>query len=252
MVLQKKDFIEIEFTGKTREGQIFDSNIEKDLKEINSEIKAKPLIFCLGEDMFLKGVDDYLIGKEVGKYKIELTPENAFGKRDSTLVKMIPMKVFIQHKINPIKGSMLNFDGKMGKVLSVSGGRVLVDFNNPLAGKDVVYDVNIKRKIKDLNEKIKSFNEFLFRQNFKFEIKDTNTGKKVIYEVEEKLKQFVEMFKDKFKEIFGMDLEIKSSVPQGVPSVKGDVNAEDKKKENIINQKEKKEVEIKKKQIQEK
>lgn len=239
MVLQKKDFIEIEFTGKTREGQIFDSNIKKDLKEINPKIKAKPLIFCLGEDMFLKGVDDYLIGKEVGKYKIELTPENAFGKRDLTLVKMIPLKVFIQHKINPIKGSMLNFDGKMGKVLSVSGGRVLVDFNNPLAGKDVVYDVDIKRKVEDLNEKIKSFNEFLFRQNFKFEIKD----KKVIYEVEEKLKQFVEMFKDKFKEIFRMDLEIKSPLPKDVPPVEGSVNTKDKKK---------KEEEIEKKQIQEK
>ena len=205
MKLQKKDFIEVEFTGKTKEGQIFDSNIKEDLKEINPEIKAKPLIFCLGEDMFLKGVDDYLIGKELGDYKIELTPENAFGKRDPRQIQMVPMKVFIQHQINPVKGAMLNFDGKMGKVLSVSGGRILVDFNNPLAGKEVIYDMKVKRKVEDLKEKIKAFNEFLFRQDFKFEVKE----KKVIYEVEEKLSKFVEMFKDKFKEVFDMDLEIK-------------------------------------------
>ena len=52
--------------------------------------------------MFLKGVDDFLIGKEIGKYTIELTPEKAFGNRESKLVQMIPMKVFQQHKINPI------------------------------------------------------------------------------------------------------------------------------------------------------
>src|SRR3989344_5391232 len=69
-----------------------------------------------------------------------------------SLLKMIPIKVFFQHKINPVQGAMLNFDGKMGKVLSVSGGRVLVDFNHPLAGKDVIYEVNVKRIIQNINE----------------------------------------------------------------------------------------------------
>ena len=82
------------------------------------------------------------------------------------------MKVFIEHKINPIPGAVLTFDNKLGKVLTVSGGRIMVDFNNPLAGKEVVYKVKILRKVDNIDEKIKSLIEFLFRRDFKFKIED--------------------------------------------------------------------------------
>ena len=84
MALQKKDFIEVEFTGRIKDtGEIFDSNIFDDLKKLPNFDKslAKPLIYCLGEGMFLGGVDEYLIGKEIGKYIIGLSSEKAFGKR---------------------------------------------------------------------------------------------------------------------------------------------------------------------------
>ncbi len=205
MDLKKKDFIEIEFTGKIKEGEIFDSNIKENIEAAKLNIEPKPFIFCLGEAMFVKGVEDFLIGKELGKYTIELSPEKAFGNRESKLVQMIPLKVFHQHKINPVPGESFNFDNRMAKILTVSGGRIMVDFNNPLAGKDIVYDIKVLRKIEDANEKIKAFNEFLFRKDFKFKIED----KKLIIEVEKSMVKFVEMFKDKFKEIFGLELEVK-------------------------------------------
>ena len=103
----------------------------------------------------------------------------------------------------------MNFDGRVGKVLSVSGGRVLIDFNHPLAGKDLVYEIDIKRKIDDLNEKINGFNNFLFKKDLSFKI----DGKKIVYEISdnpenENMKKFIELFKDKFKDIFEMDLEV--------------------------------------------
>ncbi len=215
MSLQKKDFIEIEFTGRIKDtGDIFDSNVKEELEKIhqghNHAVEAKSLIYCLGEGMFLAGVDDYLIGKEIGKHIIGLSSEKEFGKRQKELVKMIPIKFFFEHKINPIPGTVLNFDGKMGKVLSVSGGRVLIDFNHPLAGKDVIYDMNIKKIIQDIDEKIKAFNNFIFKQDLKFSVEQKD--KKVIYEIPEsdkQLKIFVGIFKEKFKEIFDMNLEIK-------------------------------------------
>lgn len=205
MNLKKKDFIEIEFTAKVKDGEIFDSNIKDDLKKVNPDANPKPFVFCLGEDMFLKAVDEFLIGKEIGKHKIELPPEKAFGKRDTKLIQMIPMKIFKEQKINPVPGIMFNFDNRIAKILTVSGGRVMVDFNNPIAGKDVVYDINVIRKIEDINEKIKSMINFLFRKDFKFETKN----KKIILEVEKPMVKFVEMFKDKFKEILGLEVEVK-------------------------------------------
>ncbi|VVB83652.1 Putative FKBP-type peptidyl-prolyl cis-trans isomerase [uncultured archaeon] len=208
MVLQKKDFIEIEFTGRIKDGEVFDSNVKKNLEKLNPNENPKPLIFSLGEGMFLKGIDDFLIGKEIGEYTIELSPEKAFGPRIKEFVQMVPSKLFSGQRLNPVPGAVFNFDGRMAKILSVSGGRVMVDFNNPLAGKAVVYDVKVIRKIDDLNEKVKSFLNFLFRRDIKFSVDKEN--KKVIVEVEKNLSQFVEMFKEKFKDVMGMELEIKA------------------------------------------
>ena len=205
MKLEKKDFIEIEFTAKVKDGDIFDSNIKEDLKGRDLEIEPKPFILSLGEGMFLQGVEQFLIGKDIGEHNIELTPDKAFGKRDATLVKMMPIKIFAEQNVNPIPGVMFNFDGRIGKVLTVTGGRVLVDFNNPIAGKEVEYKVRVLRKVEDLNEKVKALINFLFKIDLKFEVKD----KKLIVEVEKPMRQFVEMFKDKFKEIFSLDMEVK-------------------------------------------
>lgn len=207
MPLQKKDFIEIEFTGKVKDGEIFDSNIKEDLEKLNLDANPKPFIFSLGEGMFLKGVDDFLIGKEIGDYTIELPPEKAFGQRVPSLVQVVSMKIFQSQNVRPSPGAVFNFDGRIAKVLSVSGGRVSVDFNHPLAGKNVVYNIRIKRKIDDLNEKIKSFINFLFRKDMKFSVE----GKKLTIETEKDLVQFVELFKDKFKELFDLDLEVKET-----------------------------------------
>jgi len=205
MALQKKDFIEIEFTGKIKDGEIFDSNIKKDLEKLNPEADTKPLIFSLGEGMFLKGIDDFLIGKEIGKYEVELSPEKAFGPRLQEFIQMVPAKIFKGQNINPFPGAVFNFDGRIAKILTVSGGRVIVDFNNPLAGKTVIYNLNILRKIEDTNEKIKSLISFLFRRDFSFSVNNN----KVIIEVEKQMSKLVEMFQEKFKEIIGMDLEVK-------------------------------------------
>lgn len=220
MAFQKKDFIEIEFTGKTKEGEIFDSNIKEDLEELhrghNHEIDTTPFIFCLGEGMFLKAIDDFLIGKPDSdfpkEYNIELQPEKAFGLRNSQFVQMVPLKVFIQNETRPVPGMMFNMDGRIAKVISVSGGRVVIDFNNPLAGKAVSYKIKILRKVEDLNEKLKSFIEFLFKRDLKYEIHE----KKLIIHAEKPLVEFVKLFSDKFKELFELELEVieTESIPE--------------------------------------
>lgn len=208
MVLQKKDFIEIEFTGKTKEGEIFDSNIKEDLKKANLNSKPKPFIFCLGEGMFLSAIDDFLIGKDIGEYFLELPPERAFGKRNSALIQVLPSKTFREHKVNPIPGTVFSFDGKLAKIISVSGGRIMVDFNNILAGKEINYKIKVIRKVEDTNEKVKALNDFLFRRNIEFELKDNN----LVLMVEKDLVKFVELFKEKYKDVLGVNMEVKEKI----------------------------------------
>ena len=108
MAFKKHDFVELEFTGRLKSGEIFDSNIKEDLEKLhlNHEhpVETKPFVLCLGEQMFLKSIEDFLIGKEIGEYEIQLSPEKAFGKRNPKLMTMVPMKVFREQKINPIPG----------------------------------------------------------------------------------------------------------------------------------------------------
>ncbi len=219
MTLKKNDFIEIKFTGKTEEGEVFDSNIEGDLKEINKQrqaqgqkpVEAKPFRFALGQNMFLKGIDDFLTGKEVKKFpesfSVRLKPEEAFGKRNRELVQMMPLRTFREHGINPVQGVSFNFDGRPGKVLTVSGGRVVVDFNHILAGKSVKYKIEVLRKLEKDEEKVKALNEFFFRKEIPFEIKN----KKLVFDfkdLEPQFKQIAKMFKDKYSEILGFEVEM--------------------------------------------
>lgn len=209
MTLEKGDFVEVKFTAKVKDGDIFDSNIKEDLEKINpnpSSEQLKPFVFALGKSMFLKGVDDFLIGKPSTPvtYEIELLPENAFGYREQKLVRIIPMKIFEEHKVHPIPGEFLNLDNRIAKILSVSGGRVMLDFNNPLAGKTVIYNINVLRKVENLNEKINAVNDFLFRKDFKFEAEN---GKLILY-VESVITNFIKGFKDKFKDLLNLELEV--------------------------------------------
>ena len=206
MTISKNDFIEVEFTGKiSNTDEIFDTNIESDAKKANLDIKnIKPFILSVGHKMLPKGFDDDLIGKNVGKsYSVNLIPENAFGKRDSQMVRMIPTKLFHEQKIEPARGMQLSLDGQLVKILSSDRGRTLVDFNNPLAGKDITYTYKINKAVTDQKEKINAMQEFLFQKIFEFEVKD----KIITFKVEKQLEPLIKMLAPKFEEILGLKIE---------------------------------------------
>ena len=202
--LSKNDFIELAFTGMVKDGDVFDTNIIEEAKKINMNIETRPIVICLGQGMILPSIDDFLIGKELGEYEISLIPEKAFGTRKRELVKTMPSSIFKDQQ-QPKQGMMFNFDNMLGRISAISGGRIIVDFNNPLAGREVDYKLNVKRKIQETKEKASSLIDFFFRKKLEFEIKE----KKLIISVEKNFSDFIKMFEPKFKEILGLELEIK-------------------------------------------
>jgi FKBP-type peptidyl-prolyl cis-trans isomerase 2 len=217
-VVQKNDFIELEFTGLIKDSkEVFDTTNKKEAEKIGMKNieNVKPLIFSIGNSMAVKGLDADLSGKEVGKeYSVELKAEDAFGKRNPSMVKMIPLKLFLEQRIMPEKGMQLSLDGMVVKIVSVSGGRVLVDFNNPLAGKQIIYNYKINRKIEDQKEKINALQDFFFRRVFDFEVKD----KDLIFKVDKNMQKFVEMMAKPFEEILG--LKVKTEIVEKKEEVK--------------------------------
>ena len=173
----KGNFIEIEYIGKIKSNdKIFDLTDEKIAKEndiFDPNFKYGSIVICLGENSILKKLDSELIGKEVGKYTIGVSYDEGFGKKDAKLIRIIPLSVFKKKDINPFPGLQVSIDNAMWMVRSVSGGRCIVDFNHPLAGRDLVYEVTIKKIVIDDGEKLKS----LIEQNLFLKDKDYSIDK---------------------------------------------------------------------------
>ncbi|MBT6690117.1 peptidylprolyl isomerase [archaeon] len=212
-MINKNDFIEIDFTGKiTSTNEIFDTTKEADAKSQGFKTEGiKPQIISVGHEMLPKGFDADIEGKEEGKeYTLDLKPEEAFGKRNKDLIRMIPTKHFHEQKIAPERGMSLNLDGQIVKVLSSDKGRTLADFNNPLAGKPITYIYKINKKITNQKEKIIALQDFFFRQIFDYEVEE----KTIIFKVPKEAEQFIKMLSPKFEEILGMKADAKTIEPK--------------------------------------
>ncbi|MBI2145724.1 peptidylprolyl isomerase [Candidatus Woesearchaeota archaeon] len=163
--IQQHDFVDVDYTGKLPDGTIFDTTSEKIAKEhhLGEKRTFGPIIICIGERQILPGLDQQLIGKELAKeYTVTLPPEQAFGKRDIKKMKIVPASTFREHKMEPHPGLQIDVDGEIGTVAQVSGGRVIVNFNHPLAGKEVSYTFTINRKVTDQQEQLKAFLQTAF------------------------------------------------------------------------------------------
>jgi len=159
--VKDKDFVRVDYTGKLSDGNVFDTTKEKVAREnkiFSEKMDYSPVAVCIGEKQILPGLDEQFEGKEVGKeYTVTLPPEKAFGKRDIKKMRIVPANTFREHNISPQPGLQVDIDGQMGTVTRVSGGRIIVNFNHPLAGKEITYIFKINEKINDTREKLVSF-----------------------------------------------------------------------------------------------
>jgi FKBP-type peptidyl-prolyl cis-trans isomerase SlyD len=211
MAIKKSDFVEIEYTGKLDSGEVFDTTDEKTAKDaqIYQEGESyKPIIICIGEGNIFKGLEDFIEGKEPGQYSVDIEAENAFGKKNPKLIQMIPAKKFTEQKIKPMPGLRLSIDNKIGIIRSVNGGRIIVDFNHPLSGRDVSYDIKINRVVTDKKECISSlFNTLLGLPDLNITIE----GEKATVELPAELpEQVIGELKKRVKDLVGLDIEFKA------------------------------------------
>ncbi len=159
MTIKKGDFIYLDYTAKVKEtGEFFDTTIEEMAKKEGLYKEGEiyePTLVVIGEGWVLKALDEKLPDFKIGKPStVEIPPEKAFGNRDPEKVKLYPVRRLTSRGITPKLGMQLEIDGKPATVRTMGSGRVQLDFNPPLAGKTLVYEVTVKRKLKTKKEKI--------------------------------------------------------------------------------------------------
>ncbi len=220
MPIKVNDFVEIEYTGKLKDsGVVFDTTDEKVAREHElPRAQYGPVVIVIGQGQLLKGLEEQIVGKEPGAYRIELSAEKAFGKKNAKLIQLVPTKKFLEQKIQPVPGLQLNIDGMLCTVRQVTGGRVMVDFNHPLAGRDVVYELRVNKVVTDKKEQLKAvFAMLLNRHPEKLEIEGTKAKVELSQELP---KEIVPELQKKIKELTGIDSEIVSARKDEMPAEK--------------------------------
>ncbi len=159
MTLEKGDFILIDHVGRVKEtGEVFDTTIEETAKEEKMYKEGEiyePKLVVIGEGWVLKALDESLTTLEIGKTKkVEIPPEKGFGERDPEKVRRVSLRQLRAKGITPRIGMRLEYNGKMATLRTLGGGRALLDFNPPLAGKTLVYEVTVQENLETKKDKI--------------------------------------------------------------------------------------------------
>ncbi len=188
MSVKEGDFLLIDYICKVKENnEVIDTTYEEVAKE-NDLTKDEhghersifePQFVIIGEGRAPKGLEDGLKKSEIGKkIEIEVPPEKGYGNRDPSKMRLIPLRRFRKEGINPVPGIQVTIDNKPALIRSVGAGRVQADFNHPLAGKTLTYEVVPKKILKTKEEKIieliHKHMPSIKRESFKIEIKEGN------------------------------------------------------------------------------
>ena len=159
MALQKGDFVLIDYVARVKEtNEVFDTTIEETAKNERLYKEGEiyePQLVVVGEGWVLKALDESLTTVEVGKKSsVEIPPDKAFGARDSEKVKRVSLRHLTAKGITPSLGMRVEYNGKMATVRTLGAGRVLLDFNPPLAGKTLIYEMTVQKKLRTVKQKI--------------------------------------------------------------------------------------------------
>lgn len=126
--------VKLHYTGKLENNEIFDSSVGRE-----------PLEFTVGSGMLIPGFEQGVIGMETGEKKtVEIEPEHAYGELREELVQEVDTT---QLPEGVQVGDMLTAETPAGPinvvVREIEGNKAKVDANHPLAGKKLIFELEI-------------------------------------------------------------------------------------------------------------
>jgi peptidylprolyl isomerase len=183
-----------------------ETNLEKHKKN-TILFNKKPLILIEGMSQLFQKAEAELLKMKIGEEKtLKFRPEDAYGERSSKNLQLVPFSAFKQHNLRPQIGLEIDADGQIGTIKSISGGRIMVDFNSPYAGHEVEYYFKLLEILKG-EEKIKEVVEKFFHKKVKETTFDVKTKIATLTMAKEEGDK--EQLKQIFKEVLSNFEEIK-------------------------------------------
>jgi FKBP-type peptidyl-prolyl cis-trans isomerase SlpA len=135
--VKENNTVKVNYTGKLTDGQVFDSSEGKE-----------PVEFTLGQGQLIPGFEKGLIDMKVNEKKtITIAKEEAYGEINANLIQEV-QKSELPQEMAPEVGMGLVSKSPDGQefnlvVVEVKEESIVVDGNHPLAGKDLVFDLEV-------------------------------------------------------------------------------------------------------------
>jgi len=133
-MVKEGNTVKVHYTGKFEDDKVFDSSKERE-----------PISFKVGAGMMIPGFENGVVGLKEGESKtLKITPEDGYGQRNNELINEIPLERLPE---GVTKGALLQAQteqGPMNVVVSeVKEKTAMIDANHPLAGKNLVFDIEL-------------------------------------------------------------------------------------------------------------
>jgi peptidylprolyl isomerase len=134
---KKGDTVKVHFTGRLEDGTVFDTSVERE-----------PYEFTIGQSRIIPGFAEAVMGMKPGDSKtVEIPAEKAYGPHRQDLVANVDRDK-IPANLNPEVGQRLQINQADGqkiptKVIKITPSQVTLDANHPLAGKDLIFDIQL-------------------------------------------------------------------------------------------------------------
>ena len=135
--VKANDTVRVHYTGRLTTGEIFDSSIDRE-----------PLEFTMGQGMLIPGFENGMMGMKVEeKRTVEIPSAEAYGEVHEQLIMEVP-KEQLPQDMEPEVGMGLISQSPDGremplKIIDVKEETITVDGNHPLAGKDLIFDIEL-------------------------------------------------------------------------------------------------------------
>lgn len=137
MQAKKGDAVKVHYTGRLDDGFVFDSSESRE-----------PLGFTLGDGNMIKGFDSAVYGMTIGDKKTVTIPATeAYGERRDDMIMDVPREQVPPH-IQAEVGLQLMLQGGGGQpmpvtVVEITEEKIVLDANHELAGKDLIFDIEL-------------------------------------------------------------------------------------------------------------
>lgn len=134
-MIENGNLVSVHYSGRLTEGEQFDSSEGRE-----------PLQFTVGSGQIIRGFDSALLGKSVGdKFTVNISPDDAYGQiREDLFVKVLPTQMPGEVEVGQVLQANSENGSTMNVVVSeVTDEYVLIDGNHPLAGKELIFDIEV-------------------------------------------------------------------------------------------------------------